>query len=785
MLSEGLRSSLRFARHHALSTIGIVGVLGLALGLGAALFGITRGLMLKPLPVTDADRLVAVRALDADGDATEITEADAVRWRDGLTSVDRLEALQPYRFIVHAEAGGRTLVGAAVTPGFFELFGGRAVVGHADFSDPEARDGIVLGAAPSRALFGGLEQAVGDTLRLYGQPRTVLGVLPTQFRYPFDQDAWIPMSLDASGSQTVEIVARLSDGRSARQAQAEVRALAPADDARRWLVEPYAASMVDPALRRALPLLGLAAFAMLSVAMFDAANLLAARAVARHRELAVRSALGADRRHLFGVALVEALVWTGSAAGLALAVAYGAVHLIEQLTSPGRLFSAVWVDLRPDATVAGTVFGIAILLAVVLAALSIVPLSRRRLPLALRGGGFDGSGRSWSSRALMTVQVALSCAVLMLAGVLARNALDLHALDTGVAAPDTLITGRMTAPLGPDGRPAADPLSFFERVAEEIEAFPGVRDVAFASSIPTRGAFRGTVELDDTEDTAQTHWMITSPELLGVLGDDRVLVGRNLSPTDQVDTESVALVDRRFAIRHFGEPHAAIGRRIRVQVRDGDPWRTIVGVVPDRRIEQVDRAAEPMPGTVFIPLAQRPRPSVYLTVRQASGTAPLPDLRRTIESIDTSAMLFDIRTFEAHLDQQRWLHDTVGSLFVGVGCVALLLAVVGLYGVITVAVRQRRREWAIRRALGADRSTLIRHAVGVGLGPVLLGVAAGWWLAWTGGQALESFLVDLDPKQPAIHGATAGIVLLAGLVACWLPARRAALVEPRDILNDW
>lgn len=801
MLRQDVRHAARALRRAP--GFAVTALLLVALGVGAntAAFSLADFVLLRPLPYPDADRLVKVWQRTPGYGRNQLSPAN---YRDWSAAGARALA----GFAAYA-TGAANLVGvgeprrlevARVTPDLFRVVGVPALLGRVIVPSDSADGGVVvLGHALWQTRFGGAGDVVGRVVRLDGVPYTVVGVMPPSFRFPRRLvEAWTPLVLRerdfADRTDTyLEGVARLRDGASFERARAELVAAAARVEA------PFAAETGEvgaavyrlrdelPARARLLVLaLCGAALCILLLACANLAGLLLARGAHRARELAVRAALGGGRERLVRQLLTESvgLALLGGVVGVAVAVA--GVPLLGSLVP-----SALPVAERP--AVDGRVLGIALLLVVGTAVLcGVMPGVRtagRGAFDALRDGGRTGGGRTQRLRAaLVVVEVAASVVLLVSSGLLIRAVWAIEAVDPGFRAGQVL-TVRTALPL-PAYAVTARRDRFYARVLDGVRALPGVRGAAFATGLPMRmtgGVWKVTVPgapvAPDERPSASLRFV--TPQFFATLGVP-LLRGRDVAATDTRDRPYVAVVSASFARRHW--PNAdPIGRRFAV----ANDERTVVGVVGDVRVRGREQPSEPQ---VYLPAPQvadsaivgyAPKELVVRTTGPAAAAAAalLPAIRRAVRDADPEQPVSDVATLAEIVDGETAPRVTQLRLLAALSAVALLVAGVGIHGLLTYAVSRRSQELAVRRALGARAAGIVRLVVGEGLLLAAAGIAAGVALAYPAARAMGALLAGVRPVDPPTVAAVALLCLATAALGCLRPALRAARVAPLAALR--
>ena len=788
----------------------LVAVLALALGIGAnsAIFSVVNAVLLRPLPYAEPERLVTVWEDDTKGGFPKDTPAAAnyIDWRDQNQVFEGMAAIADQSYNLTGAGEPERLDGRSVSASLFPLLGvepqlGRAFLPQEDA--PGANRVVVLSHGLWQRRFGGDPSILGRPVNLNGANHEVVGVMPQHFQFPDPKDQlWTPIAFTQQeaanrGRHYLQVVARLKPNVTVEQAQAEMTTIAARlqqqhPEQNRDLgatVVPLHEHLVGNIRPALLVLLGAVGFVLL-VACANVANLLLARAAVRQKEIAVRVALGASRLRLVRQFLTESVLLAacGGAVGLLLAV-WGTgllktfipenVSQVRSITIDGRVLGfTLLVSL-----LTGLVFGLA----------PAAQASRFDLNETLKEGGRDSAQGSRGNRVrglLVIAEVAVSLVLLIGAGLLINSFVRLRGVDPGFTS-DNLLTMSIVLPREkyPDYQRRA---AFYDEMVSRVEALPGVKSAAVTNWIPL--VLQGdsiTFGVEGRPDPAPSQGkrpaVVTRavhPHYFRTMG-IRLLQGRALDERDRADTPNVAVISETMARKHFaGED--PVGRRITPGAADStnaDDWITVVGVAQD--VRQVELGAEPKP-QMYVPYAQgwsafAPR---YLIV--STNVEPLSlasAVRGAVWSIDRDQPVADVRTMRevlsASLARQRF-----STLLLGVfAAVALLLASVGIYGVMSYSVAQRTHEIGIRMALGAQRGDVLRLAVGQGMKLILVGIGLGLVAAFALTRVMESLLFGVSATDPVTFAAISLVLVFAGLLASYVPARRATKVDPMIALR--
>ncbi len=797
-IGEGARI---LARSPGLALFAVL-AMGLGIGATATMFSVSHGLLREP-PYPAIDRLLYVgwvRAEDPE-EPVEVTASELAEWREQQSTLEALSAARTMSAdLAGTEGPPERVSGAEVTPEAFATLGVTPALGRG-FLPQDAAAGspgvVILGHGLWSRRFGADAGVLGRTLRVNGMERTVVGVMGEGFRFPELEDVWTPLRVDGAGegpgegSRSYLAFGRLREGVSPEEARAEFRILAERSiNANPAAFEGFA-SRVGPYMEYHVgrqdvlimnTLVLIASFVLL-VACATVANLLLARAAGRTRELAVRTALGAGRGRIMGQLLAESLVIAALGGLLGAFLAWGGGELFQR--SLGHLLPFFWMDCRIDPTVLAFV-GILVLLAGVLAGIApALQVSRVGAGELLRDGDRGSSSLRMGrlSRGLVVAEVALAFGLLATSGMIALGPLDYARRSPGFESARLL-----TAVVGlrADAYPQVEALDgFYRELGSRLEAIPGARTAALTSDLPglsmavTRLALEGESYERDL-DLPSARILSASPELFAALGVEAI-EGRLFDAGDGAGGEAVALVNRSFAQRFFpGE--SPVGRRVRPGPLDSEsPWATVVGVVGDLRM---NGPAPEVPEGILFPLAQRPRRSMHLLLHAAGDPMELlPAVRAAVAELDPDLPVSQPRTLEVALEDEILPEMVFLTLLMICGSTALLLAAVGLFGVLAFSVRRRTREIGIRMALGAEAGTVLASTLRGGMIQVVAGLGGGVLLALALSPVMGAMFPGDQRVDWGVYGVVAALMLATGFVASFVPAARAVRVDPVEALR--
>jgi len=778
-------------------------VLTLALGTGAntAIFSVIHRVVLRPLPYPQPERLVQIWSADVDTRGQldpagkRLTTSSVVeRWRQRETAFERIACYRGWNLSVAAATGQpERLYAAVVSADFFATLGVSPAMGRV-FSAEEVTPGhdnvIILSDSLWHRLFQASPSALGATVMVDGVGRSVIGIMPPGVRILAastreDPDLYAPISTISRGpfpATSVAVIGRIKPGIALAAAQGGLDSLTrklPDEGRRRGPLRGVRLvplrEEVASGIRPTLLILFASTGCVLLIACANSANLTLAHVAARQKELVVRSALGASRARIVRQVLTEsvALSAAGGAAGLLLSV-----WLTRALTGlyPGRLPRMDLLTASP----AVFLFSLGLALATGLAA-GIFPawhFSRGNLGEGLKGAGAlsHRSRRGAAFRgALVGAQVAATFVLLISTGLLLRSFLLLRAVDPGTR-PERLLTAQVVLPAKTYGTKELQ-AAFAERFAGRLNALPGVDSAAITNSLPLAGNFLLTVDFDiDGAAERETFCRAITPGYFRAMG-IAMPAGRAFEPADSA-RGGATIVNQAFARRFFPNQDP-VGRTLRFGPRES---ATIVGVAADVRNKALDAKAEE---EIYLPFAQMPSSYLDIAVRARAAPAPLISMvRAELRAMDPQQPLSRVLTMEQILDGEVAPRRFQATLLGSLASIALLLAMVGIYGVVAYSVSLRTREIGIRMALGAQPAGVQRLVLSGGMWPVMAGIAAAIPAALAATRALGSWLYGVHAADPATYAAVAALMLAITLAASYIPARRASTIDPLAALHD-
>ena len=771
----------------------VTAILALALGIGAntAVFSVVHAVLLQPLPYPNPDALVLVHDTYPAVPSASVSLAKFEALRARTASLDALGAMAPAGLTFTGGGEPERVPGTRVSADFMRALAVEPLYGRW-FTPDEDRPGgaaaIILSHQLWQRRFGGDPTVVGSVVQVSGVSRTIVGVLPDGRGYPATSQAWVPLALppDAGGGNFLRLVGRMRDGANVEQVQSDLSAISAEFNAQNGLqrdvrVWPLHEAQVRNNRRTLLILQGTVAFVLL-VACANVANLLLARSVSRRRELAIRSAIGANRGRIFRQVLTESLLLSMAGAVAGVLLAGWLMRLFLSLAPSLPRLDTVGIDLRillftlAVSTITGVLFGLAP-----------ARLGFKADPNeSLRDTGTRSAtgGAKGASRALVAAEVALALVLVIGAGLMVKSLLRMQAESSGYRTEDVF-----TFDLGlPAAKYESDATrEFYRRLIEDLASVPGVAGAAAINFVPTiNWGFNGPFSITgrppfEPGSAPVTEYRVVTPGYFSTMGIP-VLRGQEFDAAHDASGRPVVIVNETMARQHFGDLDP-LGATMQLGMDPQSIVREVVGVVGD--VRDVSLSARPVP-EVFVPHAQRPSNSMGVVVRLAGSMAAgsvIPSIRARVVAADADLPLIRPQMLRTAVEATTGNTRMVSLLTSTFALVAALLASVGIYSLIAYSVAQRHREIGIRVALGANRTAVVRMILVEGLALTAAGVAAGLVGALFLTQTLQTLLYEVEPMDPVVIGLTCVAVFVIALVASIVPALRALRVDPMVALR--
>src|ERR1043166_1683018 len=793
ILKDILYAIRSLAKHPGFTAIALI-TLALGIGANTAIFSVVNAVLLRPLPYDDPERIVWLWDTQPQLATTPTSLPDFLGWKEQNRSFEHLAAFQGGNMFVDAGDGSTDTPVGLVTPELFSVFHVSPILGRT-FTNEETQPGrfrvAVLSHSMWQSRFGSDPNVSGRTIQLNGAAYTIIGVMPPGFSFPGRAELWRPLPIDPSkldpGPHYLNVVGRLKPGVRLAQAQADMSTIAARlsqqykekNAGHGVKVEPLTNVVVGDVGLALYVLLGAVGFVLL-IACANLANLMLARVGTRQKEIAVRTALGASRLRIVRQLLTESVMLAVVGGGAGVFLAIWGVRWIGSLSADTlpRVH-----ELSVDPRVAGFTLLISVVTGVLFGLAPALQVSRPDLNDALKESGRSTAGlrRNRLRSALVVSEVALSLVLLVGAGLMIRSFAKLNQVDPGVKSAEVMTMGVAVLPKQyPDDWQVAQ---IYSQILERAASAPGVVSAGAISDLPLTGSnISDSFTIEGRPPIAKeaepsTEYHIVTPRYFESMGIP-LLSGRDVAHTDTRQSPNVVVINEVFARRHFAGENP-LGHRLKLQGQERDPL-LIIGVVGNARQLGLDQQPTP---EVYVPLLQDPLSLNYramtIVARSKSGPGAIAaPLRAAVTSVDKSLPVYALKPMTEYLHDsllRRRFNLILLSVF---GGVALLLAAVGIYGVISYGVTQRTHEMGIRMALGAKpRDVLklvVRHAMVLALGGVGIGLLASWALT----RLMKGLLFSVSVTDPMTFIAIAVLMTLIALLACLIPARRATKVDP-------
>lgn len=794
-MTRDLRFALRMVFSHRWFSAAVVATIALGIGLNTMVFTLVNAVLFKPVPVPGGAQLVAIanRSLTQNGNdsTTRVSYPDFRDYRAQASSLTALEA----------SIGEEGVLGETGIPpqayrmerassGIFEMLHIQPVLGRGFLpSDDKAGAApvVVLGYGVWKDRYGSSASVLGRQVRVNEKPATIVGVMPKGFKFLTNTDMWMPLvptpELEKRDNRSLQLSGMLKPGVSMIQANVEMNAIArrlgaqyPDDKDSGISVETFHERYNGGNIRLIFLLMMAAVVFVLLIACANVANMMLSRALLRQREMSIRSALGASRWRVVRQLLVESVLLSVIGGVLGLALAALGVHWFDLATQDvGKPY---WIEFTMNYTVFGYFAALCIMSGLVFGTAPALRFSRVDVNEVMKEGARSaGSHRGGSLSSLLVVfQFALTLVLLTGAGVFIHSLLESLSANRLVPS-DQISTARIDFPdaryKDTDARQR-----FYDQLLPRIKALPGVTHVALTSNLPGLGAASSDIEIEHSAVDNPAHrpsvsYVVQSPGYFDAINLP-ILLGRDFNETDGTANHKAAVVTRACA-EHFWPGQAAIGKRLRFYDDKGKPgdWITVIGV--SANIVQELNEKSPMP-LLFVPFRQMGWNGMALLIRSSGN--PIPAVRAGVENLDPDLPLRDVYTLPQAIRHQQWYLHLFSKIFFGFALIGLVMAAVGIYAVLAQATNNRTQEIGIRMALGANAGNILALVMRRGLWQIIAGLALGLAAAWPATRLMASLPLGASPSDPVVYFIVAAVLAVVGLFACWLPARRAATLDP-------
>jgi putative ABC transport system permease protein len=807
------RYSLRMMRLHPWFSAALVAALALGIGANTAVFTLVNAVLFKPLPFPGGERIVAIvhQNLALGQDRISVSYSDYLEYREHASTLEWIEAVTNGNVVIRDEGNPpEPYRMSRVTPRLFDMLGVQPVVGRqlipadaAAGADPV----ILLSHSVWRDRYGQSPDVVGRTVRAGNELATILGVMPEGFGFPSNQQVWMPLvdsaELRDRSQRSLTLIGKHRPGVSREQARVDLGLIAqrlaaeyPDNEGLSARVTTFHELQNGGPIRIVFIMMqGAVAFVLL-IACANVANMMLSRALGRAREMSIRAAMGASRWRMLRQTLVEAVLLSvlGGAAGLI--IARFAVRAFDAATAD--VGKPTWILFEMDYMVFVYFAAACLVSAVLFGLMPGLQASRVDLNATLKEGSRDSGSKRGSilSGGLVVLQFMLAVVLLAGAGLFVRGLLNQRADLDGLPAAEVLSAGiQLPQDRYPDD---ASRFRFYDELLTSVEGTPGLRQAAIVSNPPAAGGATVAYHLEgepEAEAGARPSALrvAISPGYLELL-DVPILAGRYFDDRDGFDGQDSIIVTADFASRVWpGQP--ALGKRLRVYPEQGPPnaraaaaqppqpgrWLTVVGISGD--LKQTPDQLRPLP-LFFIPHAPGGYAGMTIVLRSSGNPVALAEpLRAAMRQIDPDRALSNVRTLEEASYREGWYLRVFGSMFLIFAAGALLLASIGIYAVVAQTTARRTQEIGVRMAMGATSPRIQRLVVARGMKQLAVGAALGLVIAFAITRLMGELLYGVSPTDPVVFGTVIGIIALVGVLACWLPARRASALDPLKALR--
>ena len=800
---KDLRFAFRMLATHPWFSATVIVTLALSIGVNTTIFTLVNAVLFKPVPVPNGARLVVVserQPIDPQNPHT-ISLAEFHDYRAQNHTFEGLEAADTFKRVI-SEAGNppERYDIALVSTGLFGMLQTYPVMGR-PFAPADGLKGaapvVLIGHSVWEKRYNGAVDIVGRVVHIDGSPATVVGVMPEGFRFPSTEDLWMPLvptpEDENMADRRLMVFGLLSKGTDVSTAQVDLARISGAMSKEFPATNKDVSALVQTFQERFnggpvkfvfLLTQGAVGFVLL-IACANVANMMLSRAESRSREIAVRAAVGASRIQIIRQLLTESVVLSVIGGSLGLVLSQYGVHAFDLATRDvGKPY---WVQFTMDWRAFGYFAVISIATGLVFGIVPALRASRVDLNTALKDGAAAGTRRGGRlTGALVVFQFALTLVLLSGAGLMIRSFLEARLINPFVPA-EHLLTARVSLPDGKGERyESVDARrKMHDRVFERMSALPGVTGVALTSDMPGLGSQTRDIEIEgqppkDPKQLPRAAAVFATPSYLPTIGLP-LLMGRPFNTTDGLEGREASVVTRAFAAR-FWPDSSPIGKRFRF-VTDGKPaaWNTVIGVCRD--VIQETMTENPAPLAYF---SDRQEPWAWMGIllrTRGEPAAVTSSLRVALQELDPNLPLFEVRTLPEAIDHEHWFLEVFGALFLSFALIALLMASVGVYAVVAQSTSRRTREIGIRMALGASAARVVRLVLARGFLQLGIGLAAGIACAILAMKLMHG-IPGLSQHGDSLVFVVVGAILVAvGGFACWLPARRAALVAPTEALR--
>jgi predicted permease len=793
-MAHDLRFALRMIFSHRLFSSAVVATLALGIGLNTMVFTLVNAVLFKPVPVPGGEQLVALSNRDLklkDDNAMRVSYPDFREYRAQTSSLAALEAASDEDGIL-SETGipPQAYRMEQVSSGLFEMMHIRPVMGRGFLPDddkPGAAPVVVIGYGIWKERYNGAPGVLGRQVRVNEKPASIVGVMPKGFRFPTNIDMWTPLiptaELEKRTNRPLALFGMLKPEAGIIQANVDMNRIArrlaaqyPDDKDVGISVETFQEHYNGGGIRLVFLLMMAAVGFVLLIACANVANMMLSRGLMRQREMSIRSALGASRWRVVRQLLIESVLLSTLGGVLGLALAWLGVHWFDLSTQDvGKPY---WIQFTMNYAVFGYFAALCILSGLLFGMAPALRFSRVDVNEVLKDGARSaGKLRGGKLSSLLVIfQFALTVLLLTGAGVFVHSLVENLSVNHAVPA-EQIATARIDFP-DEHYKDADARQRFYDQLLPRLRALPGVTHVALTSNLPGLGAAESDVEIEHSTINQAAHrpsvsYVVQAPGYLDAINLP-ILLGRDFNETDGTLNHKAAIVTRACAER-FWPGQSAIGRRFRFYDEKNKPgdWITVIGVSANIVQEMNEKSPKPL---LFVPLRQEGWNGMALLIRSSGN--PIAAVRAAVQKLDQDLPLRDVYTLPQAIEHQKWYLRLFSKLFCGFALIALLMAAVGIYAVLAQATNSRTQEIGVRMALGANTRNIVVLVMKRGLWQIVAGLTLGVAAALPGARLMAGLPIGVSPSDPAVFVIVTTLLAIVGLLACWIPARRAAALDP-------
>ena len=793
-MAHDLRFALRMILSHRLFSAAVVATLALGIGLNTMVFTLVNAVLFKPVPVPGGAQLVSIRSSNLtqrDNNTMRVSYPDFRDYRAQNSSLAALEAATDEDGTL-SETGipPQSYRMEQVSSGFFEMLHMQPVLGRGFLpgdDKPGAAPVVVIGYGVWQERYAGSANVVGRQVRINEKPATIVGVMPKGFKFPSNVDMWeslVPTSdLEKRSDRPLALFGMLKPGVGILQANVEMSAIArrlaaqyPDDKDVGVTVETFQERYNGGGIRLVFLMMMSAVGFVLLIACANVANMMLSRAMLRQREMSIRSALGASRWRVARQLLIECVMLSIFGGVLGLALAWLGVHWFDLSTQDvGKPY---WIEFTMNYTVFGYFAALCIFSGLLFGMAPALRFSRVDVNEVLKDGARSaGRHRGGKLSSLLVIfQFALTLVLLSGAGVFVHSLFV--ALSTNQSVPaDQITTARIDFP-DEHYKDADARQRFYDQLLPRLKALPGVTHVALTSNLPGLGAASRDIEIEHSAVHDPAHrpaisFVVQSPGYFEAINLP-ILLGRDFNELDGTANHKAAVLTRECA-EHFWPGQSAIGKRFRLYDDKNKPgdWITVVGVSANIVQEPQEHSPHPL---MFIPLRQEGWNGMALLIRSSNN--PITAVRATVQGFDQDLPLRDVYTLPQAIQHQQWYLHLFSKIFAGFALIALVMAAVGIYAVLAQATNSRTQEIGVRMALGANAGNIVALVMWRGLWQIVAGLCLGLAAGIPAARVMANLPIGVSPSDPLIFVVVASLLAIVGLLACWIPAHRAAGLDP-------